>query len=66
LIIEDEKSSYAATYRALGETLSESSKVGRDNKKIVYHNNGREDLKNWLLLKNADTQKILKYIKSDL
>jgi len=23
-------------------------------------------LKNWLLLKNTDTQKILKYIKSDL
>lgn len=66
LVIEDKDASYAVVFRGLGETISISEKEGRDGNKKQYHINRKEILRQWLLLKNMDTEKVLRYVEKKL
>lgn len=67
LIIEDKDASYATVFRSLGDVISIDTKnQGRDGKQKQYHINRREDLKNWLLVKNMDASKVISYSEMDI
>lgn len=58
LVIEDENNTYLCYYRSLGNTISISTKTGD-----VYNINDRARLRNKLLLRHMDIDKVFKFLE---